>query len=74
MGLVNADENRELCPCGEVIALGSQKQSADVAVGRLVDGGAQVGEQLRAVEVLRRAVDHDLAEVIGSLEARKGHR
>ncbi len=55
-------------------ALGSQKQSADVAVGRLVDGGAQVGEQLRAVEVLRRAVDHDLAEVIGSLEARKGHR
>ena len=30
-----------------IIALGSQQQGPDSALGRLVDGGAQVGEQIR---------------------------
>src|SRR5258708_31472655 len=73
MGLVEPHEDRDGRPRGEVIAFGSQQQGPDVAVGRLVDSRAYVGEQIRAEEVSGRAVDHDLAKPIVSLERRERH-
>jgi hypothetical protein len=74
VGFINTDEDRELCPCGEVITLGSHEHGARVAAGRVVDRGAQIGQEFTAEEVLRRAVGDDLAEVIDSLEGSERHR
>jgi hypothetical protein len=74
LGLVDRGEDRNVGPRGEVIALGSHEHRAHVAAGSVVDSGAQIGEEFAAEEVLRRAVDHDLAEVIELLERDERHR
>jgi hypothetical protein len=72
-GLVKPDEDRDVRAHGEIIALGPQQQGPNVTVGCLVDGDTQVGEQIRGEEVLRRVVDHDLAEPLVLMEGRERH-
>ena len=73
LGLVKPDEDRDLRPCGEITALGSQQQGPDVTVSSLVDSGAQVDEEVPTEEIQWRAVDHDLAKLIVSSEGHKRH-
>jgi hypothetical protein len=42
---------RSVRPCGEIIALGSHHQGPNVTVSHLVDGAAQVAEQVTAEQV-----------------------